>query len=81
MNTITSTIDLPQLNLGDAGSAVRFLQQVLILCYCYKSVTPSGQFDEKTEAAVKEFQGWNSLVPDGIVGELTWEALGRYIGS
>ncbi|MBE9040105.1 peptidoglycan-binding protein [Oscillatoriales cyanobacterium LEGE 11467] len=84
MNTVTSTtstIELPQLNFGDSGGAVRFLQQVLVLRYCHKSVTVNGQFDETTQAAVKEFQGWNGLVPNGIVGELTWQALGRYISA
>ena len=81
MNTFTSTIALPQLKSGDEGPAVCFLQQVLVLRYCHKSIIINGRFDRQTEAAVQEFQGWNGLVPDGIVGELTWQALGRYIGS
>ncbi|MDY6939700.1 MAG: peptidoglycan-binding domain-containing protein [Cyanobacteriota bacterium] len=81
MNTLTSTIDLPQLKSGFSGRAVRFLQQVLVLRYYHTSITINGQFDRPTEAAVKEFQSWNGLVADGIVGELTWQALGRYIGS
>lgn len=35
----------------------------------------SGEFDFKTEAAVREFQRQNALRVDGVVGPLTWAAL------
>ncbi len=34
-----------------------------------------GDFGQKTETAVKEFQFSNDLIPDGVVGEKTWKAL------
>ncbi|MEB3191494.1 MAG: phage tail tip lysozyme [Snowella sp.] len=34
-----------------------------------------GQFGNKTDKAVKDFQGKKSLTPDGIVGRNTWAAL------
>jgi hypothetical protein len=34
-----------------------------------------GQFGNKTDKAVKDFQGKKSLTPDGIVGKNTWAAL------
>ena len=38
-------------------------------------VPRSGKFDAGTEAAVREFQRDNGLVPDGIVGPRTWATL------
>lgn len=37
--------------------------------------TLSGEFDEETETAVKEFQKQNDLCVDGIVAPITWAAL------
>jgi peptidoglycan hydrolase-like protein with peptidoglycan-binding domain len=34
-----------------------------------------GIFGQKTNTAVKHFQGSKGLVADGIVGPLTWQAL------
>jgi len=34
-----------------------------------------GQFGNKTDKAVKDFQGKKSLTPDGVVGKNTWAAL------
>ncbi|MBU0655348.1 MAG: N-acetylmuramidase family protein, partial [Gammaproteobacteria bacterium] len=39
------------------------------------TVTIDGNFGDKTEAAVKQFQLDNKLVADGIVGEKTWQVL------
>jgi peptidoglycan hydrolase-like protein with peptidoglycan-binding domain len=39
-------------------------------------IRATGSFDADTEAAVKSFQERNDLAIDGIVGPMTWEALG-----
>ncbi|MGP3924081.1 MULTISPECIES: peptidoglycan-binding domain-containing protein [unclassified Streptomyces] len=36
----------------------------------------SGRFDAHTENAVMQFQRKHGLVPDGIVGPITWAAIG-----
>lgn len=38
-------------------------------------VPVTGSFDAATEAAVRQFQRDNGLVPDGIVGPRTWATL------
>jgi hypothetical protein len=54
---------------GDKGDLVRALQQKL-------GLPVDGDFGPKTEAAVREFQRSNDLVPDGIVGPKTWHKIG-----
>ena len=54
---------------GDRGSAVRSIQQELV-------VPADGVFGTQTERAVKRFQRRLDLVPDGIVGPLTRGAIG-----
>jgi GH25 family lysozyme M1 (1,4-beta-N-acetylmuramidase) len=39
-------------------------------------IAATGIFDTDTETAVKSFQAQNDLAVDGIVGPMTWEALG-----
>ena len=48
---------------------------VLSLQCCLPGLVLDGDFGEKTEAAVKEFQGSHGLVIDGIVGPKTWDIL------
>jgi peptidoglycan hydrolase-like protein with peptidoglycan-binding domain len=57
------------LRRGDTGELVTALQQKLGM--------PDGQdvFGPRTEAAVREFQRQRGMVPDGIVGPKTWQAL------
>lgn len=59
---------------GSKGDDVRFVQETLNeLGYnCGKA---DGIFGAQTLAAVKAFQEDRGLIPDGIVGEKTWEAL------
>jgi hypothetical protein len=64
-----------RLRLGDTGSAVKRLQQLL----ADKGFDPKGidgWFGEDTEKAVKAFQAANNLEADGIVGTETQRALG-----
>lgn len=60
-----------ELKVGSKGEAVEYLQKRLKL-----EVT--GTFTEETLAAVVEFQKTRKEItkPDGIVGQLTWKALG-----
>jgi peptidoglycan hydrolase-like protein with peptidoglycan-binding domain len=58
----------PTLRRGSTGDAVREVQRVV-------KVAVDGVFGQRTEAAVKSFQGSRGLVPDGIVGPKTWAAL------
>ena len=56
------------LKKGSKGSSVKLLQEKLHLI-------KDGIFGELTEEAVKNFQTENGLVPDGIVGQKTWDKL------
>jgi len=58
----------PTLRRGNTGEFVETVQTAL-------GVAVTGTFDAVTEAAVREFQRRNGLVPDGIVGPRTWAAL------
>ena len=53
---------------GSRGEEVKQLQRLL-------GITADGIFGNGTEAAVIAFQREHGLVPDGIVGPLTWVAL------
>jgi N-acetylmuramoyl-L-alanine amidase/Putative peptidoglycan binding domain len=58
----------PTLRRGAQGANVSLIQTSLDL-------PSSGRFDAALEAAVRQFQRENGLVPDGIVGPRTWAAL------
>ncbi len=58
---------------GSTGSDVVLCQERLNVHHY--PVTVDGIFGSGTEAAVLEFQSDHNLVPDGIVGPLTWDAL------
>ena len=57
------------LRKGSKNENVKLLQRFLKL-------KDDGDFGDKTEAAVKEWQKKNGLKDDGIVGPKTWEAMG-----
>jgi N-acetylmuramoyl-L-alanine amidase len=61
------------LRSGDAGPAVRDLQERLTRCGY--AVTLDGRFGEETLNAVREFQAQRRLRLDGICGPETWGAL------
>ena len=64
----------PVLKEGDTGSDVTLLQEKLKIAGVFPG-TVTGSFGPETTQAVQQFQRNNNLVPDGIVGPLTWEAL------
>jgi peptidoglycan hydrolase-like protein with peptidoglycan-binding domain len=53
--------------------AIDHLQE--LLCAHGFPVKRTGEFDEATKRAVEQFQSANYLLPDGIVGPLSWAAL------
>lgn len=57
------------LRAGDRGPAVAALQRAL-------GVPDDGAFGPGTVRAVEDFQRAHGLTPDGVVGHLTWKALG-----
>ncbi len=80
------TKQYPQLlQLGSTGIGVRSLQYYLSFLSNYYNTIPAvdidGTFGEATRAAVVDLQNTFGLVPDGIVGPATWEAMYRaYLG-
>lgn len=68
-------VHCPVLRQGSTGPAVVQLQ-TLLLSAGFNPGPIDGIFGPKTEAAVLAFQGSKNLVQDGIVGPLTWTALG-----
>jgi peptidoglycan hydrolase-like protein with peptidoglycan-binding domain len=59
----------PTLRRGSTGDAVSGLQRAL-------GLGADGVFGAQTEAAVRSLQRQKHLVPDGIVGPITWQAAG-----
>lgn len=66
---------MENLALGASGEDVRRLQKRLQEFGFYKEGEIEGEFDEKTEAAVKDFQEARKLAADGIVGLITLHEL------
>jgi hypothetical protein len=58
----------PTLRRGATGAPVSLVQTKL-------GLAANGSFDATMEAAVRQFQRDNDLVPDGIVGPRTWATL------
>lgn len=56
-------------DIGCKGQEVRRLQSLI-------SVTPDGDFGERTEESLKDYQAENGLTPDGRSGPKTRESLG-----
>lgn len=67
----------PTLRFGSFGEPVKLLQNALNLWpqTMQPALTPDGQFGPKTNNKVKEYQSRSQLVPDGVVGPLTWAQL------
>lgn len=63
---------------GNRGNVVVQIQSRLIFWRFLQEVPrPDGIFGPNTETAVKNFQRYRELTPDGIVGPRTWERLFR----
>jgi peptidoglycan hydrolase-like protein with peptidoglycan-binding domain len=68
----------PILKDGSVGAFVKALQERLHELR-YHPGRADGSFDDRTDAAVRAFQKAYSLKVDGIVGEMTWDALDRAV--
>lgn len=62
------------LRRGDRSQLVRTLQLAL-------GVDPVGHFGPLTEAALRAFQRRSGLVPDGIAGPKTWQAIDKLVAG
>jgi hypothetical protein len=71
--TVSLSLTLPVLQLGDKGENVRRLQKQFVSIGTKLEVT--GAFDDATDAAVRQTQTFHGLTVDGIVGEQTWKTL------
>lgn len=72
---IAAQVYAQTLRYGDAGAEVVALQQCLV-DRGYLDTSTFGNFSDKTEAAVKQFQRDQGLTDDGVVGSQTAAALG-----
>jgi N-acetyl-anhydromuramyl-L-alanine amidase AmpD len=65
--------NMETLELGDTGYDVLSMQKKLRrLGY---DIDTDGAFDERTAAAIRDFQEAAALTPDAVVGPKTWEAI------
>jgi hypothetical protein len=65
----------PVLGNGDEGRDVEDLQYLLNLTELAPNLNDDGDFGNKTETAVMNYQATRGLAADGICGEETWAAL------
>ena len=73
---ITNPSELPVLRNGNRGRSVKYLQYAL-LQNGFNPQGLDGVFGANTEQAVRNFQSFNGLTADGIVGRNTWQYLLR----
>ena len=65
----------PTLSIGATGSDVTRLQRLFVEMKLLDATGIDGSFGPITEQTVRDFQGSDGLVVDGIVGPATWGAL------
>lgn len=65
---------LPRLHVGTASSVVKAVQEALRYAGYYFG-TVDGVFQQKTAAAVKDFQVSCQMTADGVINPQTWKAL------
>lgn len=73
--SLLNAADMPVLELGTCGEAVRFLQVLLVAYGFLTRDFISDEFNGRTELSVKNFQTVYRLCVDGIVGSQTWQKL------
>lgn len=78
MKSTQAMANKPQLQLGSQGKSVLELEQLLTKLGVYRQPA-KGIFNKAVEFSVKLFQFRVFLSPDGIVGQLTWQAV--YTGA
>jgi peptidoglycan hydrolase-like protein with peptidoglycan-binding domain len=66
--------DEPELQKGQSGEWVRYLQQMLQYAGYWQGEA-DGQFGDELEQAVMQLQSASGLAADGVVGAGTWNAL------
>src|SRR5579872_296421 len=65
----------PTISEGATGDVVKWAQYLLVRrTLSYNQI--DGDFGPQTKTAVEQFQSYSGLTVDGIVGPMTWGALG-----
>lgn len=74
-------LTFPQIKKGSRGVDVEFAQDMLWLFLRPYDLSSDGVFGSITEYYVKQFQSYNGLTADGVVGPLTWAKLGPTVAT
>ena len=79
LENVNCLLDVTEVTRGDTGEAVSCVQTALFAATLYDGAI-SGQFDDATADAVRDFQDAVGLYVDGIVGKQTATELGIWPG-
>ncbi|MGI6497232.1 MAG: peptidoglycan-binding domain-containing protein [Oscillospiraceae bacterium] len=74
-------LTFPLIKRGSRGVDVEFAQDMLWLFLRPYDLSSDGIFGPITEYYVKQFQSYNGLIVDGIVGPITWAKLGPTVST